>query len=243
MAKKKKKMGLPSKYAKLGFTLGWPAYKRAKAAAKRARAAAGRVVKKVKSKIKRKKKTAKKKTTAKKRTYNSKPKKRYPVAKRKSPKRTYSSKRPRFTIGKGQRVAIDSLTIGAGVLGSTAVMNRAPFVRDLRPWQKALTQFIVGVVGVVITPKKFMLVKKFFGGTAVGSVINFAPTIFPNLSLSGKNRTLSARELALVNMGIPTNINGNNNMGIPTNLGVPADLSGGGGRWRSRGHRSYAGTY
>ena len=94
-----------------------------------------------------------------------------------------------------------------------------------------------------------MLVRLFFGGTAVGSVINFAPTIFPNLSLSGKARRLTKPELNAVNMGLPHKFNGgtqkHTSMNIPVDMGIPVTLGkgGGGGRWAPRGTRSYAGRY
>lgn len=238
------RMGLPKKYIKLGGGVtkkAWRLFKAAKSKTKK-------VYKKVTSK-KKKKTTAKKKTTSKKKTYSSKPKKRKTTMAKKKSKKTYRSKRPRWSTTKAQAVAIDSVIVGGGVLGSTWAMNMIPWIKNLSGWQRALTQFAIGVTGVVMTPKRNTLVKKFFGGTAVGSVLNFAPNIFPNLKLSGKNRRLTPGEMSTVNMGIPHKFNGSSaakhttSMGKPVNLGVPVNLNGGGGRFRSRGHRSYAGTY
>lgn len=236
------RIGLPKKYIKLGGGVtkkAWRLYRAAKSSAS----------KKIKSTFKKKKKTTKKKTTKKKATskkkYSSKPKtkKRTTMAKKKS-KKTYSSRRPKWSTSKAQAIAVDSLIIGGGVLGSTVAINKTPWIKDLKQWQRALTQAAIGIFGVMMTPKKNILMKKFFGGAAVGSVLNFAPMVFPNLTMgAGKNRRLTQPELNAVNMGIPHKFNGKKSMGKPVHLGVPVDMSGGGGRFKQRGHREYAGSY
>lgn len=240
-------MRLPKKYWKMGLKDGWAAFKKKKAATAR-KLKQKLSTKKKKSTSTKKKTSLKKKTSAKKSisTYRSKTK-----GKNTMPKKS-SYKKPRWSAKKAQEIAIDSIVIGGSAIASTYAINNIPYVKNWKPWQRALTQGTIGILGAIFTPRQHVLVKKFFGGAGVGSVLNFSRQLFPQFSMSGgKSRTLTNNEINHItgnnqNMGVPYNIaesnsmNKSHDMGVPVNLGVPVKLS---GRFSRRGNRSYTSSY
>lgn len=223
--------GLPKKYAKMGFAAGWRAYRAAKNKAKSAL-----------RKVSRRKKSTKK-TSTKKRTVT----RRKPAMAKKAKKAAPRRRRQRWTTSQAGNIALNSGVIAGSAILSTVAINNIPMVKDLRSWQKALIQGLVAIGVISFTPRRMVWTKKFFGGAAVGSALNFFLPYFPGaFRLQGRSRPLSAEEMKHLTMGMPYKISGagGKHMGVPATfntMGVPATLAG--KRFNKRGGRAYAGQY
>lgn len=194
-AKKKKKTGLPKKYAKMGFAKGWAAYKKAKraAAAKRKKS----VKKKATPKKTAKKKTAKKKATKKKTTKKKATTKK--VTKKKSnksaPKKKPAKKKGKGTMAKKSvsllspkmvNVIASSGSATTGLLVGTGAVNFLPYIKDQKAWIKALVQAITGLSGFALIKNKYW--KMGFLGTTLGAAYTaLAPYLPEQMKLAGRD--------------------------------------------------------
>lgn len=145
--RKRKRTGLPKKYAKMGFKAGWKAYKRAKGTGR-----------KRKPKRRRKRRSSNPRPKAK--TTNTggrmaNPRKR---RRRTSKRRRGRSLVPRLsrrslqaTTGQVTKVAVGTAVGVGGAVGTAAVINMLPIV-DLRA--KALVQFLIGSMMLVMFPRR-----------------------------------------------------------------------------------------
>lgn len=233
------RMGLPKKYAKMGFAKGWKAYKAAKRKAKTA----------MDKTFRRKKRTSRKRksnTTTVTRRRATMPK----AAKSATRRRT---SRKRWTPASPTAIATDAVVVGGGAMGSTMAVNMLPMIKDQKPWIKALAQIILSAGAAGLTPRKHKRVRQFFaGGAAGGAITLLIPYIKNPWALSGRSRPLSAEELQSLTMGEPYQIKGaGTHMGAPVTInrrsapnpamGAPVNLMS--GRFGKRGARNYAGNY
>lgn len=137
---------------------------------------------------------------------------------------------------------INSGVVGAGAIGSTLLVNKTPFIADLKPWQKALIQVGIGVFGIPFV--KSPMLKKAIGGATVGGAISLIIPLMPEgfsfysggaaaapTPVSG--RPFTNQELKeMQSMGIPIDTPKSNSMGAILNLNT-----------MGRGTRSYANSY
>ena len=225
MAKKKGK--LPKAYIKkYGISkAGWAAYRRG--------ALSG---------AKKKKKVAKKKTT-KRKTSTKKPTTRRPaVAKKKTTKKKTNKRITASVIGKSRRrkaalisdrtmrMLVDSGVIGGGALGTTLLVQSLPMVKDLRTWQKALIQALIGVFGITFV--RNLMLKKAFSGSIVGSAITLLMPFMPKGFSFLPGVTAGGRPLTREEMIELTAMGSENEMGIPKRMGKPVKM---GNRYTSMG--------
>jgi len=224
-----RKPGLPKKYAKFGFAKGWKLYK----AAKRKAGTARKAVKKVVRKITRKRKptTGVKKMAVRKRV----------TVRRAAKAPARRRRRPSVLNNKWIRTAVDAGLIGGSAVGSTALVNMAPVIKDRKTWEKALFQAVVGIFGM--TMAKNLLLKKAFSGAAVGAAITMILPYIPEgyrFSTMGRGRTFTRNELNdLRTLGVPYPKTNGAACGVPIkSMGVPMQSLNGG-----RGKRAYAAAY
>lgn len=177
-----------------------------------------------------KKKTVKKKTTKRKKPSTTK-KRSVTVAKRKTKKSGTRSKRRSVALISPRTIntLVDSAIIGGAALGSTALVNMAPVVKDWPAWQKALFQVVAGIFG--LTFARNLMVKKAFSGSVVGAAISLIMPFMPAGFKFAGARPLTAdemTELATLGLGRP--------VGVPNNMGKPVYVpnSGMSGNNRSR---------
>lgn len=187
--------GLPKKYAKMGFAKGWAAFKRAKAATAR----------KLKGRSNKRKSTS---TTRK--TSTSGVRK---VAAKKAP----TTRRRRVTLMSNQTInlLVKGGTVAGSILGSTWAINYTPWIRDRKPWQKALAQAAGGLLLWMFSRRPLVRL------AALGLVSSAGITAaLPYINQKMFGRRFSPSELAqLQTMGVPTAIGPSNGMGVPTSIG------------------------
>lgn len=208
--------GLPKKYAKMGFTKGWRAYKAAKKRLKRATTA-------------HKNRSATKRKTAA-RPNNPHPKRRVNTMAKK--RKTIRRRRQGgFMSAETMRIVQNGALIGTGVVATDLTTNNLPVVRNWQNWQKALLQLILGVGGMTLVRQKWA--KKLFMGSVVSAPLPFIRDVtqqfrFQNMS----GRTLTPSELQALQghhqymgrgshsqyLGRPYNINPRPAMGRPFDI-------------------------
>lgn len=170
----KRKPGLPAKYAKYGFKKGWAMYRRNKRARVSGKTTGG--------------------SNMRSRT-QSKPKIIY---------RTRTVAKP--VLGRRRRPAvrllsqstmntvIDGALIGGGAVGSTALVNLTPIIRDQNPWIKAGSQAAAGIIAMSMVKDRYL--KKASMGLIVGGAISVALGFIPEgTKVFGRRRQFSPGEL------------------------------------------------
>lgn len=209
--KKKKKNGLPKKYAKMGFVKGWPAYNKAKkaAAAKRKKSLKKKAAPKKKATKKKatkkkttKKKTAKKKTTTKKvtpkKSKKAAPKKK--TAKKKGKVKAMAKKTVQLLSPKVVNAMISGGSATTGLILGTGAVNYLPVIKDQKAWIKAVVQALLGIGGFVLVKGKYW--KMGFVGTTIGSLYTaVAPYLPQQFKLAGRDFT-NAELQELMTLGI-----------------------------------------
>lgn len=176
--KKKRKGGLPAKYARMGFGPGWKAYKAAKRGSGKKRTTK-----------KKRKKTKKAKTTKRKGGGAMKKKRsRKRSTKRRSLVPSISRRSVAATTGKATKAAISTGVGLAGAVGSAAVIQMLP-IADAR--MKALTQAIVGVATMILTPKRSRNLKIAGAGASLAGALALVKTSgLPVPLLAGADRRI-----------------------------------------------------
>lgn len=200
--------GLPKKYAKFGFKKGWQLYK----AAQRKRRTSGTAARKTATPKRRaststgaSRMPAKKQTTGRRVVYRT-------VTE--PPKRRTGRRAPRLLSPATMNTVIDGALIGTGAVGSTVIVNKTPFVKDLNQWFKAAIQAGSGVALMGLFKDKY--IKKFSMGMIVGSAISvtipflpegmkvfgrrpFSPAELRKLQTLGKPYALAGKPVSLPN--------------------------------------------
>lgn len=170
-------MKLPKKYRKMGLKKGWPAYKKAQkaAAAKRKRTLGKSAAPKKKSPTKK----AKKKTS---------------VAKPKRSSKRMTSSKPLFSK-KPLGLVVDLGLLALATTGSTALMNKTPYVQRLNVWFKLIGQGALGYYLFSQRKEHFAKIAGlgFMGGAILTGVLPRIPIL--NNLLSG-GRSFSSQEVA-----------------------------------------------
>ena len=173
-----KKPGLPKKYAKLGFKKGWIAYRKAK----RARGTTT-TKKKVGTKMATAKKTVRKTVTG------------------AAQKIKYVTRKQKMTP---VELMIFSLIAAGGGIISSMIVNFVPFIKDMKPIMKSLSQMGVGVAGIVFIPKKADFLKPFFGGAGIAGTFGLIQKLSAGrfqVLAGDSGRTLSDQEIAALISG------------------------------------------
>lgn len=187
--------GLPKKYAKMGFSKGWKAYRASKgmkkkagstvAARKRRKTSARRVVRRAASGARRSYRRAK----------------------------SYVSRKP--LLSRGLRIVVDGAILTSGIFVANGLINYVPYVKDMSAGTKALTQGAAG--GLVIMFSKSKNAKLIGSGMVAASIINGAKQIpfFQGLAGTSSRMQLTPQELRALTMGVPERVLSNRSMGIP----------------------------
>lgn len=230
------KMTLPKKYRKLGLKQGYLAWGAVKRKAAVARKKISKVVKKVARKTTAKRKTTvtKKPTTTKRRVTTMAAKKTTPVKRRR--KTGVISERT-------MKLITNTGLVGLSTLGSVALLNMTPMLKDLKRWQKVLFLTLTAVLGVGMA--KNILIKTAFSGAGVAAAITLLLPYMPEgFSFAGRGggRKFSRGELAeLTTMGVP-GLSRQHESGLPiSSMGLPLN-TGRASRNNYRGKRGYVKT-
>jgi len=206
------KPGLPKKYAKMGFKKGWREFK--KAMAKRAGKLKRRVSKGVKRKTKNNptKKGVRKMATKKRRGGST------------------TRRRPRRRVGLLPQTTVNALITGlmiaAPAIGGVWAINQIPWVKDQKPWAKALVQAAMGALG--LTFLRGSLAKKISSGVIAGGGMQLILPYVPGVKFGAGRRFTPSELAALQTMGKPRQIPGDNNV-----MGKPVYAPGMAGRSRN----------
>lgn len=174
-----------------------------------------------------KKKTAKKakKKTSKKAT---KKKGKRKMAKAKSKKKKSGAKTK--TIKKKMTPTELLIFSGLAALGgitSSLIVNFTPFIRDMKPIVKSLSQMGVGIVGTIFIPKKAEFLKPLAAGAGIAGTFGLVQKVSAGkfqVLAGNQAKTLTDQEIAAlvaggyVNMDGPARI-GMNGMSGPVDLG------------------------
>lgn len=206
--------GLPKKYAKFGFKKGWKLYK----AAQR---------KRVSGKPARKPAAPRKRTATTSTGARTMPRKRKATTGRRvvyrtvtAPARRRTGRRaPRLLSPATMNTVIDGSLIGIGAIGSTVMINKAPFVKDLNHWFKAAIQAGTGIALMAFFKDKY--IKKASMGMVVGSAMSIALPMLPEgMKVFGRRRFSPSELHKLQTLGRPQAI-----AGRPVTMGRPVSVS------------------
>lgn len=201
--------GLPAKYAKYGFKKGWQLYKAAKRKRKTSGSAASKKTVTRKRTVKTStggKKVAKKKST--------KTGRRVVYRTVKAPKKRTGRRAPKILTRQTFNAVVSGTLIGSGAIGSTIVVNKTPFVKDLNHWFKAAIQTGLGMVLMTFFKDKYM--KQVAMGMVVGSAISITLPLLPEgMKVFGGRRRFSNMELHKLQT-----------LGRPRALGKPVAIQG-----------------
>jgi len=195
------KVGLPKKYAKMGFAKGWRAYKASKRKTTTKTKTRSVPVAAKKRVTKRRKVGA----AVKKIVYRTKP----------AIKKVIYKTKPMFK--RGTKEVVQSLTTAGSVLGANAISNYTPVLKDLSGNQKAAGQGAIGL-GLILFTRNVWL-KYVGGGMMLAGAFNVARQI-PQLSTflgADEGAVLSREEMAFLTS------NAGNQMGVPERMGVQAN--------------------
>lgn len=133
-------------------------------------------------------------------------------------KRRMGRRAPRILSQQTMNTIIDGALIGTGAVGSTVVVNKTPFVKDLNQWFKAAIQAGLGMTLMTFFKDKY--VKKVSMGMVVGSAISITLPLLPEgMKVFGRRRFSPAELRKLQTLGKPTPI------GRPMSIGRPVSLT------------------
>lgn len=205
--------GLPAKYAKYGFKKGWQLYKAAKrkrrVSGSAARTTAAPRTRSVSTSTGARKMPTKKATTGRRVVYRTVS---VPA------KRRVGRRAPRILSQQTMNTIIDGALIGTGAVGSTVVVNKTPFVKDLNQWFKAAIQAGLGMTLMTFFKDKY--VKKVSMGMVVGSAISITLPLLPEgMKVFGRRRFSPAELKKLQTLGKPQTY------GRPQAIGRPVSIT------------------